>query len=98
MRSKQFDICTECYDEIEKQGQPLIKLLTEVCAQDSINKTYVFNCYFQGFNAASVSFLEKKGIIVSTEVSKHELGIKPSCRAQEYATEIPCYCWCANAK
>jgi len=88
-------ICKLCVKRINRYGTICLTILGEIC-KTAIEEGFIY--YHEKKSSSGfiqiISFLEHKGLLVTTEWDKYRVFIRPNIRKGGYDSKRACFCWC----
>lgn len=87
-------ICPNCQEEIASFGEACLDACKVACAGCTEGMLATYDPEERKTVCAVVPFLEKKGFLISTEISRKEVAFMPTCRATQLKKNLVGYCWC----
>lgn len=93
-----FAICLTCCENIKEFGEDALKLCLDTCGAHCNCEILSFDQIKNKKMSDDSDLLEDYGYVVSCEISKTEIALKPICAqilCEEYANV---YCWCEYGK
>jgi hypothetical protein len=88
--------CEICRAKISNYGYPCNALMDLVCSHYLQNKTLTINYreIHDRLLKIPLEYMEKKGFIISTEISKDSLQILPNIPKKDLESPQNGFCWC----
>lgn len=87
-------ICPHCSDTIANFGELCLDACILACSGVTDGNLATFNPEINTAANHVVCFLERKGILLTTEISQLEVAYVPTCQGIQLNDNAIGYCWC----
>lgn len=94
MKCVKTNICNECNERIKAYGELCLDVCYLACLSMTSGEVEIYNPKIDKLIGQIVQFLERKGYLLSSEVSKTDLVFMPTCEPSLIDDNVFVYCWC----